>query len=270
MSLLPVFPSFTSLADLPPLPLALDLTTLAWAGLALTLAYTLFALLGFGTALIASPPLASVLPVAQVIPLLALLDFAGAASRAWRARRNIATAELRRLLPGMLAGQTLGIMLLVQLPAPLMAGLLGSFVVVQGWRGLLAAQPEATAPGAAPAQRAIWPALCGGLLGGLFGSGGFMYASYLERQLADRQAFRATQAVLIALSTAWRIALCVVAGSLDRALLLTALLLSPSLLLGHWLAARIDAGLNRQRLRQLLNLLLLLAGSLLIWRHLPF
>jgi uncharacterized membrane protein YfcA len=103
----------------------------------------------------------------------------------------------------------------------------------------------------------------------LFGSGGFMYASYLERQLADRQAFRATQAVLIALSTAWRILLCALAGSLDLALLLTALLLSPSLLLGHWLAARIDAGLNRQRLRQLLNLLLLLAGGLLIWRHLP-
>ena len=262
-------PNLTALPGLHPLPLAGDLPGLALACLALTLAYTLFALLGFGTALVASPPLASLLPVAQVIPLLALLDFTGAASRGWQARRAIVTAELRRLLPGMLAGQALGVLLLVHLPAALMAALLGSFVVVQGWRGLLAAETAAATPGAAPGHRASWLALCGGLLGGLFGSGGFMYASYLERQLADRQAFRATQAVLIALSTAWRILLCALAGSLDLALLLTALLLSPSLLLGHWLAARIDAGLNRQRLRQLLNLLLLLAGGLLIWRHLP-
>ena len=41
---------------------------------ALIAAYMVFTLAGFGTALFASAPLASVMPVAKVVPLLALLD----------------------------------------------------------------------------------------------------------------------------------------------------------------------------------------------------
>ncbi len=52
---------------------------------AVVVAYTVFTLVGFGSALVASAPLAQVMPVAQVIPLLALLDCGGATLRAWRA-----------------------------------------------------------------------------------------------------------------------------------------------------------------------------------------
>lgn len=43
--------------------------------LAIVLAYVVFGIAGFGTALVAGPLLAGVLPLSQIIPLLVLLDF---------------------------------------------------------------------------------------------------------------------------------------------------------------------------------------------------
>ena len=107
----------------------------------------------------------------------------------------------------------------------------------------------------------------GGFLGGLFGSGGFVYASYLERRL-ERNAFRATQAVLIAVSTAWRVLLCSLAGLIDCALLGTVLLLAPAAYAGMWLGRHLDLSLSREQLFALLNGLLVLSGLALMLRSL--
>lgn len=245
------------------------------AGIALVLAYTVFSLVGFGSALVASAPLAWVMPVARVIPLLALLDCTGSLTRGWRARRFVAKPELLRMLPGMLLGQLLGVFVLVELPAAWMALLLGGFVLCQGARGLWEARGATVPPprelataGPAAAIRDFLRGLLGGVLGGLFGNGGFVYASYLQRRLDSREAFRATQAVLIALSTGWRVALCAAAGLVDGPLLATAVLLLPALLAGTYLGHHIDLRLSRGQLFLLLNLLLLASGAALVARYL--
>lgn len=238
-----------------------DLGTLSIALMALLLAYTLFALLGFGTALIAGAPLAAVMPVREVIPLLALLDFVGASSRGMAARQRVDIPSLKLLLPGMVVGQLLGVGLLSALPPAYMALLLGGFIITQGWRGLRPAAKRAHCPAAFP------QAILGGVLGGLFGSGGFMYAAYLERKLSDREAFRATQAVLIALSTAWRILLCTLSGLLNQEVLLIALMCSPAIFAGGWLGKHLDLRLSRQQLGQILHVFLIVAGSMLIYKH---
>lgn len=235
---------------------------LLFAMLAVIAAYAVFTLVGFGSALLASSPLAVVMPVARVIPLLALLDFAGSATRGWRARQDLAWPELRRLVPGMLLGQLFGVLVLARLPPAPMALGLGLFVAIQGARGLLAKNPVS----AAPVHPAIAYGLFGGVLGGLFGSGGFVYASYLERRLEQRSSFRATQAVLIALSTGWRIILCLAVGLVDLRLLLTAGLFVPAMLLGVYLGQHIDLRISREQLFRLLNGLLVLSGLGLIIR----
>ncbi|MBS1160800.1 MAG: hypothetical protein H6R15_3219 [Proteobacteria bacterium] len=229
---------------------------------AVVVAYALFTLVGFGSALLASPPLALLMPVARVIPLLALLDFAGSSLRGWRARQELAWPELRSLLPGMLAGQLFGVLVLARLPANWMALGLGFFVVVLGLRGLFAGPAKARAP----AGPALLYGLFGGVLGGLFGSGGFVYASYLERRLASRTAFRATQAVLIALSTGWRIILCFSIGLIDWRLLATTLAFLPAMAIGVYFGHRLDLRLGREQLFRLLNGLLLASGLSLVLR----
>lgn len=244
------------------LPVADQPAHLLLAVAALVVAYAVFTLVGFGSALLAGAPLALVMPVARIVPLLAMLDCGGAALRGWRARQAVAWPEFRQIFPGMLLGQLLGVAILARLPPALMAISLGLFVAVQGLRGLLG---KKTAPGAATGHPFGY-GIFGGILGGLFGSGGFIYASYLERRLAERDAFRATQAVLIALSTAWRIVLCLVAGLLDLELLLLALACLPAMGLGIHLGHRIDLRISREQLFLLLNGLLLACGLSLIVR----
>jgi len=238
-------------------------TALAIAALALVAAYAIFTLVGFGSAMVASGPLAAVLPVPRIIPLLALLDCAGAATRGWRQRRHIDRDQLLRLLPAMALGQTLGIILLGRLPTAWLAAALGGFILAYGAWGLARPNP--------PLLLLRWGGLCGligGIFGGLFGSGGFLYAAYLSRQPLERETFRATQAVLMALSTGLRVLLCTLAGLIDPTLLCLALLAVPPMLLGTWLGHHLDLRLSKERFLRLLNGALAAAGLGLLARWL--
>ena len=237
-------------------------SALAVATLALVAAYAIFTLVGFGSAMIAATPLAAVLPVARIVPLLALLDCVGASTRGWRARRRIDRGELARLLPGMAAGQVVGVTLLAGLPANALAVALGLFVALYGLWGLRGGGTSAARP--VSATWAVPCGLAGGLLGALFGSGGFLYAAYLGRRLPDRDAFRATQAVLMALSTGLRVVLCALAGLIDGPLLLLALCAAPAMVLGVALGGHLDLRLSRERFTRALNLALLAAGAVLL------
>ncbi len=228
---------------------------------AVVVAYTVFTLVGFGSALVASAPLAQVMPVAQVIPLLALLDCGGASLRAWRAWSSVAWPAFRLLLPGMLIGQLLGVFVLSRLPAALMAMALGAFIVILGLRGLMVRKI-----GKVSTRPALLHGVFGGVLGGLFGSGGFVYAAYLERHVESKEGFRATQALLIALSTAWRVVLCVAVGVLDLQVVMLALALLPAMALGIWAGHHIDLRLSREQLFKLLNGVLVVSGAVLILR----
>jgi len=238
---------------------------LLFAVATVVLAYALFTLLGFGSALLASAPLAGVMPVASVIPLLAVLDCVGSTSRGWRNRQDIDAPALRRLLPAMLFGQLAGVLALALLPAATMAVLLGIFVAVYGIWGMINRKHTQAFVGLG--QTGVFHGLLGGILGGAFGSGGFLYASYLERRLDSRVAFRATQAVLIALSTAWRLVLCIFAGLIDQKLLLTSAILLPAAFAGSLLGKHIDLRMSRGQLVVLLHLLLVCSGLGLIAKY---
>ncbi len=228
----------------------------------LTVAYALFSLVGFGTALIAATPLAWAMPVTRVVPLLALLDATSAVQRGYTLRRQVDRPALLRLVPGMALGQATGVALLSVLPVSLMAALLGGFVMAYGAWSL-----RGGGSGGWPSSGGAWLwGIGGGLLGGMFGSGGFVYAAYLQPRLPDRDAFRATQAVLISLSTLWRAALCAASGLVDGPLLLTALVLLPATHLGKHIAGQVDRRLSVEDFRRVLDGLLIASGLALVWR----
>ena len=76
-----------------------SLQTLAIALPAVAIAYIIFGIAGFGTALIAAPVLAYIMPVAVIVPLLALLDCAAAVINGVRLSDKIAKDELVWLSP---------------------------------------------------------------------------------------------------------------------------------------------------------------------------
>lgn len=257
-------PSFISsnLASLPGLPLApLELLVV---GLGVAVAYVIFGLAGFGTALVAGPVLAHFVPVATIVPLLALLDFAAATVNVARDGRSAETAELLRIVPAMALGSFAGaaILLLGRPDALLLA--LGIFAVGYALYSLSGFKSQARFT-----PRAALPfGLVGGVFSALFGSGGFIYAIYLAGRIERPDRIRVTQSTLIGLSTLTRAVLFLMAGAYaEQAILVLAGLLVPAMLVGTAVGRRITLRLPREQFLRIVSVVVLCSGIALVWRY---
>lgn len=232
--------------------------------LAIALAYIVFGVAGFGTALVAGPLLILCLPLSKIIPLLVLLDFVAAFGNWLPARRDVARAELLRLLPCMALGCLVGVVFLLNLKSDVLLLMMGIFISAYAIYSLaVKARPSQVAAG-----WAIPTGTVGGLFGALFGSGGFLYALYLNARL-PKEAARATQSALISCSTVVRLTLFVMAGVYaDGALLLLAVCLLPAMALGLWTGRRLTRKLSREAFVRLVTWLVLASGIALIVRYL--
>ena len=232
--------------------------------LAIALAYIVFGVAGFGTALVAGPLLILYLPLSKIIPLLVLLDFVAAFGNWLPARRDVARAELLRLLPCMALGCLVGVVFLLNLKSDVLLLMMGIFISAYAIYSLaVKARPRQVAAG-----WAIPTGTVGGLFGALFGSGGFLYALYLNARL-PKEAARATQSALISCSTVVRLTLFVMAGVYaDGALLLLAVCLLPAMALGLWTGRRLTRKLSREAFVRLVTWLVLASGIALIVRYL--
>jgi uncharacterized protein len=232
---------------------------------ALLAGYLIFGLTGFGTALIAAPILAHAMPVATIVPLLALLDCVAAFSTGLRRSKDLSKTELKLLLPLMLLGTIVGATLLIYLPPRAMMTALGLFVICYAVYGLC------TPPPTTHISRG-WAAIfgpIGGIFSATFGSGGPIYAMYLSRRLHERNAFRATQATLLGFATITRGVIFAIAGFYtDGRLLILAVLLLPAMIAGLWVASLIAGRLSRERFLHVLHFVLIASGLSLLARAL--
>jgi uncharacterized membrane protein YfcA len=238
----------------------------AWLaiGVGIVLAYIVFGIAGFGTALVAGPVLILFMPLSKIVPLLVLLDFVAAFGNLLPSRKDVARAELLRLLPCMAVGCTLGVIFLLNLKSDLLLLLMGLFISAYAVYSLwVKARPTQLAAGWAVPMGVV-----GGLFGALFGSGGFLYAIYLNSRLPKEPA-RATQSALISCSTLVRLSLFLIAGVYaELPLLVLAGCLLPAMALGLWIGRRVTMKLSREAFVRLVTWLVLASGVALIWRYL--
>lgn len=242
----------------------MSVEALAWVLLAITLAYAVFGLTGFGGALVAVPMLVQVMPLQDAVPFVLLLDLVCTPIVGFGNHRRVAWPELRRLVPFMLVGVGLGATLLASHRSGWLMVALGVFVLVLALRGLLqASKPESTvATGwAAPAG------LVGGVSGALFGIGGPIYTTYLVRRLPDTEVFRATISMVILVSGVVRLAAFVVTGLMGSAgLWKTAATALPFCLAGLWAGTQLRKRVPGAGLRKLIYVLLAASGASVLYR----
>ncbi|HCT07258.1 sulfite exporter TauE/SafE family protein [Pseudomonas sp. P7548] len=233
-------------------------------GLGIIVAYVVFGIAGFGTALVAGPVLILFMPLSKIIPLLVLLDFVAAFGNLLQSRREVNTPELLRLLPCMAIGCALGVVFLLNLHSDLLLLLMGLFISAYAIYSLaVKARPTQLAAGWSIPMGTV-----GGLFGALFGSGGFLYAIYLNSRL-PKEAARATQSALISCSTVVRLSLFLIAGVYaDLPLLMLALCLLPAMALGLWVGRRLTMRMSREAFVRLVTWLVLASGLALIGRYL--
>lgn len=228
-------------------------------------AYVVFGVAGFGTALVAGPVMIQFMPLSQIIPLLVLLDFVAAFGNWLPARKAVVRGELMRLLPCMALGCTLGVVFLLNLKSDLLLLLMGLFITTYAVYSLtMTVKPARLAPAWVVPMGTV-----GGLFGALFGSGGFLYAIYLNARLPSKDQVRATQSALISCSTLVRLSLFLIAGVYaDLPLLILALCLAPMMLLGLWGGRRLALKLSREAFVRVVTWLVLASGIALIGRYL--
>lgn len=232
-------------------------------GLGIALAYIVFGIAGFGTALVAGPILIQFMPLSTIIPLLVLLDFVAAFGNWLPSRRDVEKPELFRLLPCMAVGCTLGVVFLLNLKSDVLLLLMGLFLCTYAIYSLaVKARPRRLGAGWAVPVGTV-----GGLFGALFGSGGFLYAIYLNSRL-PKEAARATQSALISCSTVVRLSLFLLAGVYaEPPLLVLALCLLPAMALGLWVGRRLTLRMSREGFIRLVTWLVLASGIALIVRY---
>lgn len=242
------------------------LTLSSYLVLAATLlvAYVIFGIAGFGSALVASPVMALYIPVAKIVPLLALLDMCAAIVNVSRDGRNAQWAELKRLIPLMIIGSLVGAAILLKTRPDILLLALGIFVVLYALYSLSGLKPDRQF-----SPKASVPfGLVGGIFSALFGSGGFIYAIYLSGRIERKEAFRMTQTTLIGMSTLTRVVIFTFAGVyLDIDLLLLALVLLPGMLVGITLGRHFTLKMSREQFMKLINVILLASGTVLMVKY---
>jgi uncharacterized membrane protein YfcA len=226
------------------------------------LSFTLEAITGFGSLVIALALGAQLVPLEILTPILVPLSVCMSSMMVWRHRAKIDHRLLFQLmLPGMLLGTVLGYGIKPYLDAGLLRQLFGALIIWfaarELWR-LRHATPFAVRP--------LWLTrsltVLAGVTHGLFASGGPLLVYAVSGIVLDKARFRATlAAVWLTLNTVLTIAFAV-DGRLQPALPFVVAYL-PVLVAGVLAGEKLHHRVSEQHFRVAIYVLLLVTGALL-------
>ncbi len=226
-------------------------------------AYTILGISGFGSALVSIPLLAHFLPLTTILPILVLVDFTATLTNGLKFRHEIDVAEIKTIVPAMCVGIAIGVFMLSRVPGTALLPVLGASIVVYG---LYRLREPITTRFLSP-RWGYATGFSGGFLGGLFGIGGPIYATYMSRRTNDYGKMRATMAATFTVSTAVRIAAFVVAGMfLNRDVWWGVVVILPFMFIGLNIGHKLHGKLERKHLSYFISLLLVASGISLVAR----
>jgi uncharacterized membrane protein YfcA len=232
-------------------------------GASILLAYTLEAITGFGSIVIALSLGALVRPIDQVLPVLVPLNIC---MTGYLVRRHWQMVDRRLLLgtilPAMLCGTALGYLLLPYLDTQTLKAAFGALVL-----GFAARELWRMRHPAAPPQRPRWLTRLltfgAGISHGLFASGGPLLVYGLAGTRLDKARLRAT------LMTVWLtlnglLTLAFLADGRLKPALPQVAAYAPLLMVGVWLGERLHRRFDERHFRITIHAVLLITGLLLL------
>ena len=233
-----------------------------WLGLCILLAYTVEAVTGFGSIVIALSLGALLLPIPELLPVLVPLNIAMSGYLSIRHRAHIHWPTLLKLiLPLMALGTLCGYWLRPSLGSAVLQTLFGVLIVWFAGRELWRLRGAATSTGHAPTTTGALM-LAAGVTHGLFASGGPLLVYALAGNRLNKSELRATL-IAVWFSLNGLLTLIFLAdGSLLPALprLLTYL---PIVVVGVIIGERLHRRIDERQFRRLVFALLALTGLIL-------
>lgn len=231
-------------------------------------AFVAEAITGFGGTVITVTLGGQLLPLDQLLPLYVPVNFVLSASLAWRDRQHIARAFLtRKMLPLVACGMVVGLAIYrVAPPGPLLLLGYGALVAILATVELLRGPPQPD-QGARRGMTQILGLLGGGVIHGIYGSGGPLVVWAASRELAEKSVLRSTLAVLwLALGAVLMVQYASLGQMTVQTLLASATLL-PVLAAALWIGHRLHARVAPALFRKLVYSLLLGGALSLVIRH---
>ncbi|MFT6429062.1 MAG: putative membrane protein YfcA [Halopseudomonas sp.] len=236
-----------------------------WLGVFILLAYTVEAITGFGSLVIALSLGALILPIPAMLPVVVPLNVLMTGYLVWRNRQHIFWPVLLKLvLPLMLLGTLTGYGLRPWLGDSLLKLLFGALVLWFASRELWRmARGIQIVPHSLMLSRAL--TFGAGITHGLFASGGPLLVYALGGIQLDKSRMRATLLVVWFTLNSCLSLLFLVDGTLLPSLPRLVFYL-PLLVVGVLLGEYLHHRLNEQRFRQLVYSLLAITGALLMFK----
>jgi uncharacterized protein len=223
------------------------------------LSYVVKGLTGFGSGLIAIPLLAFIFPLKFIVPLFGLLSYAGTIIQSISLRKQAAWKDILPLIPFSLMGISVALWLLINIRAETLTLFLGFFIVAYAIYSLL---PDKKLSGGR--KWAIVAGGCGGLVGALFGTGGPFYVIYLKLRQLDKSQFRASISMVFLFDGGSRVVAYAGTGLYSEQIIYMVIMLLPVLLMAMYVGNHIHIKINEYLFNRMINILLLVSGSLLI------
>ncbi|MEM7207942.1 MAG: sulfite exporter TauE/SafE family protein [Pseudomonadota bacterium] len=238
---------------------ALDTKLLVFASFSIFLAYAVKGISGFGAGLVAIPLLAFVLPLHICVPAVSLLSYAGNIAQFIALRRDASWHDVWPLAPFSILGVATAVWMLTAIDASHLALALGIFVLLYALVSLL---PSLDAHGSRAWALPI--GYSGGLVGALFGSGGFVYVVYLNLRQLDKARFRASVAMTLFFDGTFRITGYSAASLYDSQTLTLVAMFVPVMLIAMYSGHRLQIRIAQKRFQQIVSMLLIACSVLLI------
>ena len=240
----------------------IDLSATIVVGSVVFFAFFVRGVSGFGSATIAIPLMAHVVPLKLAVPLLLVLDFLATLATLRIDRHLVDQTEVRRLIPYAVIGVVVGALLLTRLaPGYLLAGL-GTLVIFFGARTL--SNPAGDTP--VSHWWAMPAGLTGGVFGGMFGSGAATpYVIYLSHRLRDKRRVRATFSGFAFFDYGFRIVTFIATGLLLQWTLGPLFAIGiPAMATGLYLGNRLHHRISNEQALRVIGVLLILCGLSLL------
>jgi uncharacterized membrane protein YfcA len=220
---------------------------------------------GFGSALVAVPLLALLIPVATVVPLVALLGLAISAANLWHLRASVRPAAMTPLLVGYVMGTPLGLYALTRAPERWVLTALGVLLSAYALLSLWGRRPRLSWL----RRQRLGVGMASGALGAAFSTNGppvILYVAAHREWGPDRQ--KATLVLFFLLSSVVTVAAHAARGLIGSDVVGWLLWSLPTLSLGTWTGIRLYGRLGEHDYKRLTHGLILVAGLTLCFRGL--
>jgi uncharacterized membrane protein YfcA len=176
----------------------------------------------------------------------------------FQTRKWIRKDVLPMLIGGAIIGTIVGTYMLTSFKSDILRKLLGAFIIAYALKMLLWNKSNGKEP---KNFIGIIAGFFGGLLGGLFSTGGPPVVIYLNKKTCDRRIFRATIVFYFLIVNSWQFAVYCYTGLITMSVLKFILYLLPAFVLGNLIGSFLHVKINDALFSRIIGVVLLITGA---------